>query len=89
MAVARLAGGEALIRALANALGVRAVVEKRRELYLVGQTRIHFDDVAGLGQFIELEVVLRPTQDPEEGVAIAERLMAELGIEPTDLVAAA
>jgi adenylate cyclase class IV len=44
--------------ALARALGTRAVVEKRRVLYLWGRTRIHLDRVAGLGAFVELETLL-------------------------------
>lgn len=50
--------GDRTIAALALACGVRAVVEKRRVLYHYGATRIHFDTVAGLGAFIELETVL-------------------------------
>lgn len=80
---------QSLKDALAAALGVRAVVEKRRTLFLVGQTRIHLDEVVGLGRFIELEVVLRPGQSEEEGIAVAERLMSELGIRQVDLVAGA
>nr|WP_220347731.1 class IV adenylate cyclase [Alkalilimnicola ehrlichii] len=75
--------------ALAAALGVRAVVKKCRTVFLVGQTRIHLDEVAELGRFIELEVVLTPAQTEAEGVKIAQRLMAELAIEPQDLIAGA
>lgn len=32
------------------------VVKKKRLLYLVGQTRVHCDEVEGLGCFMELEV---------------------------------
>jgi predicted adenylyl cyclase CyaB len=71
---------------LAAALGVRGVVAKIRYLYLAGQTRIHLDDVKELGQFMELEVVMRPGQDDSEGQAIAEDLMQKLGIHPTDLI---
>ena len=71
---------------LANALGVRGVVSKVRYLYLVGQTRIHLDDVKGLGKFMELEVVLQPGQTDAEGQAIAEKLMKSLGIAETDLI---
>jgi adenylate cyclase class IV len=71
---------------LAAALGVRAVVKKRRMVFLAEQSRIHLDEVEGLGWFIELEVVLRPEQDDEEGRLIAERLMSELGIEPSALI---
>jgi predicted adenylyl cyclase CyaB len=71
---------------LAEAYGVRGVVSKVRYLYLVGQTRIHLDDVAELGKFIELEVVLRPDQTDEQGQAIAEDLMRKLGIQDLDLI---
>jgi len=71
---------------LAMALGVRGVVKKTRYLYLVGQTRLHLDEVDGLGQFVELEVVLRPDQSERDGQAIAEDLMRKLGVQPGDLI---
>ncbi|MCP1728575.1 putative adenylyl cyclase CyaB [Natronospira proteinivora] len=80
---------DSLKAALAASLGVRAVVKKRRTLFLAGQTRIHLDEVAGLGRFIELEVVLRAEQSEGEGRQIADRMMASLGIEPSDLIAGA
>ena len=66
--------------ALSLALGVRGVVKKIRYLYMVGQTRIHLDDVDGLGHFMELEVVMREGQGDTEGQAIAEDLMRGLGV---------
>ena len=72
--------------ALSMAYGVRGVVRKTRYLYLTGQTRIHLDDVQGLGQFMELEVVMRAGQPDAEGQAIAESLMKKLGVEASDLV---
>jgi predicted adenylyl cyclase CyaB len=71
---------------LSLALGVRGVVRKKRTLYLVGQTRVHLDEVEGLGEFMELEVVLRPGQSDEEGQAIARDLMARLGVAEEDLL---
>jgi predicted adenylyl cyclase CyaB len=71
---------------LALALGIRGTVEKVRYLYMVGQTRVHLDDVKGLGQFMELEVVLQPGQTDQEGQNIAERLLADLGVDPADLM---
>ena len=76
----------AMRQALTAALGVLGIVRKQRHLYLIGQTRVHFDRVEGLGDFIELEVVLEPGQDDARGVAIAENLMAQLGICDDDLV---
>lgn len=77
---------EPLRESLSAALGVRGEVRKRRWLYLVGQTRIHFDDIEGLGQFIELEVDLHEGQSIEEGRRIADALTAQLGIADADLI---
>jgi predicted adenylyl cyclase CyaB len=78
-----------LARVLERALGVRAEVRKRRLLYLVGQTRVHLDEVDGLGAFLELEVVLDDEQAEAEGEAIARRLLADLGVRDEDRVAQA
>lgn len=75
-----------LAETLTRALGIRGVVRKRRTLFLVGQTRVHLDEVEGLGAFLELEVVLRPEQSPSEGERTARELMARLEIEEGDLV---
>lgn len=56
---------------------------------MVGQTRVHCDRVDGLGDFMELEVELREDQTEAEGVAIAEDLMAKLGVEKENLISAA
>ena len=53
---------------LSCALGIQGVVRKKRYLFLVGQTRIHLDDVEGLGYFIELEVVMQPNQTAKAGL---------------------
>ena len=68
------------------AYGIRGVVRKTRYLYLVGQTRLHLDDVESLGQFMELEVVLEEGQSDDEGQKIAEDLMSALGVERGDLI---
>lgn len=71
---------ENLKTALSLALGVRGVVRKTRYLYMAGQTRIHLDDVEGLGHFVELEVVMRAGQSDAEGQDIAEELMRRLEV---------
>jgi len=80
---------ESLKSVLCRALGVTHVVEKTRVLYLVGQTRVHLDSVDGLGDFLELELVLRSDQSPAEGRAFAAELMQRLEITPADLLATA
>jgi len=76
----RTSDPEGLLTVRAAALEVRAVVRKRRTLYLSGPTKVHLDEVEGLGPFVELEVILRPGQDISEGVAIAHDLIGKLGI---------
>jgi predicted adenylyl cyclase CyaB len=76
----------ALKSILTSVLGEIGVIRKRRRLYRIGQTRVHLDDVEGLGQFVELEVVLRPEQSEDEGAHIARHLMNRLGIAGGQLV---
>lgn len=71
---------------LAAALGECGRVRKKRTLFLVGKTRIHIDEVEGLGDFMELEVVLSESQAVDEGIATARRVMQQLGINEDDLV---
>lgn len=71
---------------LTEALGVRGVIRKSRTLYMHGQTRIHLDDVCGLGKFLEIEVVLNSGQTTSEGTDTAHSLMQQLGISENDLI---
>jgi len=77
---------DSLKTVLSAGLGVRGVVRKRRLVYMVGNTRIHLDEVEGLGSFLELEVVLSPGESLEAGVDTATELVTELGIQESDLI---
>jgi len=83
----RVTDAEGLKKVLSAALEVRGVVKKERRLYIYRNTRIHLDQVDGLGDFIELEVVQTVRRikklNPE---ARAEELMKELGIMEEDLI---
>jgi adenylate cyclase class IV len=79
----------ALRDALARAYGILGRVRKTRWLLLAGATRIHLDQVEGLGEFMELEVVLRDDQSEALGVAIAEALMQALSVPATQRLAGA
>ena len=72
--------------ALARALGVRGRVVKQRTLYLIGPTRVHLDRVDGLGDFVELEVVLADHQTAADGQDVAHALLATLDIAPGQLL---
>ena len=84
-----VADPDALRATLARALGVTGRVIKRRTLFLVGRTRVHLDRVEGLGDWLELEVVLRDGERTELGVAEAQALLASLQVDATQLVSGA
>lgn len=77
---------ESLREVLTRACGLLGRVRKQRLLVLAGQTRIHLDRVDGLGDFLELEVMLRDDQSEADGEAIAHDLMARLGVAPEALL---
>ncbi len=64
----------------------KAVVTKRREVFMVGRTLIHLDEVENLGAFMELEVVLKESEAASDGERIANLLMSQLGIRQEDLI---
>jgi adenylate cyclase len=77
---------QALRELLQLAHGQTGRVRKRRVLFLVGRTRIHLDAVEGLGEFLELEVVLRDGESAAAGVVEAHRIMGQLGVGPQQLI---
>ncbi len=78
-----------LIALLTDALGIQGIVKKRRHLFLLGQTRIHLDEVDTLGFFIELEYVLRTGEPEEDGLKSVQRIMKRLEILEEDLISCA
>lgn len=80
---------ELLEQMLRDSVGVKGIVEKTRHLFMVGQTRVHLDNVKSLGHFFELEVCLRPEQTVEEGNEIAKKLQQEFGITEGQLMSGA
>lgn len=49
--------GSPLKGILTNALGVLAVVDKKREIYFIDNVKFHIDTVASLGRFVEIEAI--------------------------------
>jgi predicted adenylyl cyclase CyaB len=81
----------ALKATLARQWGIKAVVSKRRRVFLwEGRVRIHVDDVEGLGTYLEFEAVLdpaRPEYDEAAATLDVARLVHDFGLAPRDLVA--
>jgi adenylate cyclase class IV len=75
----------ALREALARGCGLLGRVRKTRWLLIVDEdgfsTRVHLDRVESLGDFMELEVVLKDQQADAAGAAVAQALMGRLGLQ--------
>ena len=80
---------DTLREALTLANGQAGRVVKHRTLFLVGRTRVHLDRVQGLGDFMELEVVLADGESPDAGVREAHALMERLRVPADTLVTGA
>jgi predicted adenylyl cyclase CyaB len=50
-----VADANTLKQTLANALGVKVAVVKKREIYFIGNVKFHIDELEGLGTFVEIE----------------------------------
>ncbi len=77
---------ETMREALSLAYGQTGHVHKHRTLFMVGRTRVHLDRVSGLGDFLELEVVLDEHEHFEAGVREAHELMEQLFVQPSQLI---
>jgi predicted adenylyl cyclase CyaB len=84
--IARTPDPSILLEILTATLGRIGMVKKTRVLYLIGQTRVHIDHVEGLGEFLELEVVLKPGQSEKEGESIAEALLCQFEVDTRELI---
>jgi predicted adenylyl cyclase CyaB len=76
-----ISNSELMDSILSKSIGKLGEVVKERTFYIIDQTRVHFDRVIGLGDFLELEVVLTPTQTTKEGNVIMENILKSLKME--------
>lgn len=75
---------EALLRA---ALAVRAVVDKQREIWFAGNVKMHVDEVAGLGSFVEIEAIDTDGSHSQQSLlAQCHEWMARFGVRDEDLL---
>jgi len=97
--IAPVASPAALREVLGAAYGIRTVVKKTRELYLLPRqfgaaagraapdlVRLHLDAVEGLGNFLEIEVIVREGEAPQLAEQEAQFWLREFGISPADLL---
>jgi len=97
--IAPVVSPTALRDALGAAYGIRIVVKKTRELYLLPRQfgaaagraapdliRLHLDAVEGLGNFLEIEVILQDGEFPQIAEQEAKFWLGKFRIQHTDLV---
>jgi len=85
-AIGPVAHAEQLAAVLTHALGTSGIVVKTRHLLLYRHTRIHLDEVAGLGRFVELETVVDEQSDAEARAEL-DAVATALAIAPEDIEA--
>jgi adenylate cyclase, class 2 len=71
---------------LGKILGIEAVVEKRRSVYLIDNVRIHLDEVKNLGSFLEFEAVYDRPDETDHQRTKVNRLLSEFGVKPDALL---
>ena len=64
-------------------------VIKRSTLLLIKRPSVHLDRVEGLGDSMELEVVLRDGKSADDGLAVAHGLLRALRVDAAELVSGA
>ena len=81
-------GPARLKEVMIKSLGIKAIVEKKREIYFVGNVKFHIDEVFGLGNFVEIEASdLYADVSKEELQRQCEFYLQELRIKEQDLIA--
>ncbi len=79
--------GSSLREMLAKALGILVVVDKKREIYFMGNVKFHLDTVEGLGEFVEIEAIDdKGDIGREKLLAQCSKYMKKFGIDEKDLV---
>jgi adenylate cyclase, class 2 len=73
---------------LTQSLGIKIVVEKKREIYFIENVKFHIDDVIGLGSFTEIEASNRWHKISRERLQEqCNFYIREFGIKDEDLIA--
>lgn len=79
--------GPSLRAALCAALDVLVVVDKQRDILMADNVKLHLDDVAGLGTFVEIEAIDRDgSRSRTELHDQCRQWLSDLGIDPGLLI---
>jgi len=76
----------ALRQLLAHALGLLVQVRKKRDVFILGNTRIHLDNVESLGRFVEFEYLVSNNGAADNSAKELRLLRERLNIAKDDLI---
>lgn len=83
----RTEAGSSLKDVLVRSLGILMVVDKKREIYFIGNVKFHIDEVRDLGSFVEIEAIdADGTIGKEKLYEQCNRYLQMFNILPGDLV---
>lgn len=78
---------EKLKEVLLKSIGIKVVVQKKREIYFIGNVKFHIDEVPGLGNFAEIEASNKYADLPLQKLQQqCDFYMQELRIKNEDLI---
>lgn len=67
-------------------LGVIKIIKKQRDIYLIGNVRVHLDEVENLGTFLEFEAAYENPADESAEKNKVNQLLLKFGIKDSDLI---
>lgn len=83
----KVADAPALKAILADSLGIKVVVQKKREIYYIDNVKFHLDEVPGLGSFVEIEAGnILADLSPQQLKDQCDHYVNAFGIRDEDLV---
>ena len=82
--VVKLSDSANLKNLLVKAWGIKVIVEKRRKVYIFKNARIHIDNVSGLGNFIEFEVIY--SGDEKQSEDLMKFLINKFALKQEDFI---
>jgi predicted adenylyl cyclase CyaB len=78
---------EKLKEVLSNSLGIKIIVQKKREIYFIANVKFHIDEVPGLGNFAEIEASNKYADLPQEKLQEqCDFYLKELQVKNEDLI---
>ena len=67
-------------------INIEIIVNKKRDLFIYKNTRIHLDDVKNLGTYVELETVFNTNQIEEELITEHNFVIKSLGLDTLEKI---